>query len=163
MTFTRANKSSACGISIVRLNELHRTKPGEDDTWNSSNTTWLSVIEISIGILCACIPTLRPLIKKIAPRLLGSSQNESSKRNTNYQLSGLGNPRSKKRQTKTDQSSGIYIQKEVEFHSTTELRSTTSSGKDPYALPERSSDDVSLQEIQIMATPKTKKGPPYSP
>jgi hypothetical protein len=30
-----------------------------------------SAIEVNVGIICACIPTLKPLVSRISPRLLG--------------------------------------------------------------------------------------------
>ena len=39
-------------------------------------TAYLSILETNLGIICACVPTLRPLVKKIAPVLVGSSNRD---------------------------------------------------------------------------------------
>lgn len=125
--------SSACAISIVRLNELHRTKGSKDPLWDSAATAYWSAIELNVGILCACLPTLRPLIKKFAPRLLGSSQGES---HYTHQLGSV-----QTRRTRIGNEAAIYIQKEVEFQSTTELRSKEVM-KDPFSIREESLDEI---------------------
>lgn len=33
---------------------------------------WWSTIEINLGLICTCLPTLRPMLVSIAPRVLGS-------------------------------------------------------------------------------------------
>lgn len=145
---------SACAISVVRLTELQRTYGVTDMTWELSTAAYLSTLELSIGILCACIPTLRPLVKKLAPRLVGSSDHPSSYGHT-HQLSTIGT--ANKRRTHHEQGSGIYIQKEVEFHSTTELR-TPHTTKDPYSLRGTSSDGNSVEETPSSSTSKDKNG-----
>jgi hypothetical protein len=137
-----------CGISALRLDLLVKSSHAAADvTWEMAVTAYLSTIETSLGIICACVPTLRPLVKKISPALVESS---------NKAASGYGNttrmdtPRPSKQ--KSAQGSGIYIQKEVEFHSTTELKGP--SAKDPYSIPRRSSDEVSLEQIQLTVIAK---------
>lgn len=146
----------ACTISVVRLTELLRIYSRPDLTWEMSKTSYLSTIEISIGILCASVPTLRPLVKKIAPCILSSSQNTSNTGRL-FSLSMISMPRSRKQ--KSDTETGIYIQKEVEFHSTTELRHDRPT-KDPYSLRGESVDEISIQDIQVTSTATTDRGPP---
>lgn len=153
---TNTNFHRACTISVVRLTELLRIYSRPDLTWEMSKTSYLSTIEISIGILCASVPTLRPLVKKIAPCILSSSQNTSNTGRL-FSLSMISMPRSRKQ--KSDTETGIYIQKEVEFHSTTELRHDRPT-KDPYSLRGESVDEISIQDIQVTSTATTDRGPP---
>ncbi|KAH8712056.1 hypothetical protein GQ44DRAFT_425487 [Phaeosphaeriaceae sp. PMI808] len=138
----------ACIISTVRLIQLFQTYNRGDETWTIAQTAYLSTIEISIGILCASVPTLRPLIRSVAPQWLGSSSDPPQ----SYRLSTVD---ATGRSRRTAPETGIYIQKEVEFHSTTELRSATTA-KDPYSFREDSADGISL-EIQggSSSEPKT--------
>ena len=85
-----------------------------DPTWDGSATTYWSSVELNIGILCACLPTMRPLFKKYAPGLFGSSREEST-----YRLGAITSRTVRKAQT----DEGICIHQEVQFQSTTELRS----------------------------------------
>ena len=42
----------------------------EDFAWNASLSFMWSAVEVNIGITCACIPTLKPLIMKLLPSIL---------------------------------------------------------------------------------------------
>ena len=42
----------------------------EDFAWNASLSFMWSAVEVNIGITCACIPTLKPLILKLLPAML---------------------------------------------------------------------------------------------
>jgi len=56
--------NSVCVISIVRL--IVRSRLGEYDvTWNYVNAAIWSVAEPSMGVIAACIPSLRPLISLV--------------------------------------------------------------------------------------------------
>jgi hypothetical protein len=133
---------AVCIISAVRLDMLIGPKYDWNDiTWQIGTVAYLSTLETSLGIMCACIPTLRPLLKKISPKMAGSSGRDAStanqygsKRATRYMNDGS---------TKTTQDNAIYIQKDVHFQSTTELRDIPP--KEPYSISHRSSDDISLE------------------
>jgi hypothetical protein len=85
-----------------------------------------SAIEVNIGILCACLPTLRPLIRKVAPRLLGSSLKQSGV----YKTHKLATIQSNKPQAEFEDS--IYVHKDLEFQSTAELHPKEITA-DPFA------------------------------
>lgn len=42
-------------------------------SYNASMALMWSTIEVNVGIICACIPTLRPLIKRLAPGMISES------------------------------------------------------------------------------------------
>jgi fucose permease len=42
----------------------------KDFAWYASLSLMWSVVEVNIGIICACIPTLKPLITRILPKLI---------------------------------------------------------------------------------------------
>ncbi|KAH7350317.1 hypothetical protein BKA66DRAFT_291273 [Pyrenochaeta sp. MPI-SDFR-AT-0127] len=52
-----------CAISIIRLTTLHASTSSDDPTWINVNTVVWSVAEVTCAIFCACIPTLRPLLR----------------------------------------------------------------------------------------------------
>lgn len=68
---------SACIISIVRLFYLKISRDSHDPTWDSVPATYWTVIELNCGILCACLPTLRPLLRHIFPSLAHNSEKDS--------------------------------------------------------------------------------------
>ncbi|KAH7082002.1 hypothetical protein BKA63DRAFT_589914 [Paraphoma chrysanthemicola] len=115
----------ACAVSIVRLTEIHRHEDSSDPAWDTSSTAYWSTVELNVGILCACLPTLRPLLRKIAPRLLGSTGGRSENYNS-HKLNTISS-----RRPKAEHGDGIYIHKEVEFESTTELRSKELTNNSP--------------------------------
>ncbi|CAI0653346.1 unnamed protein product [Colletotrichum noveboracense] len=58
---------STCVISAVRIQHLHQAA---DFTWENVQTAGWSIGEVSSGLICACLPTLRPLVVKFMPSLL---------------------------------------------------------------------------------------------
>jgi hypothetical protein len=66
-----------CVVSILRLNALIVfSKHPEDQTYYSAATAYWSSIELNLGIVCASLPALKPLIVRIIP---GFSTRHSSK------------------------------------------------------------------------------------
>ncbi|KAF3171388.1 hypothetical protein TWF225_010567 [Orbilia oligospora] len=62
-----------CVVSILRLHALIVLESSQDPTWDQAATTCWSSIELNIAIICASLPTLRPVIRRIFPSLLGST------------------------------------------------------------------------------------------
>ncbi|KAK6505891.1 hypothetical protein TWF481_007780 [Arthrobotrys musiformis] len=62
-----------CVVSILRLHALITLEPSQDPTWDQAATTCWSSIELNIAIICASLPTLRPVVGKVFPSLLGST------------------------------------------------------------------------------------------
>jgi fucose permease len=46
-------------------------------SYNASMALMWSVIEVNVGIICACIPTLRPLVKRLAPVMVSEHARSS--------------------------------------------------------------------------------------
>ncbi|KAG5768514.1 hypothetical protein H9Q72_003979 [Fusarium xylarioides] len=64
-----------CAISGIRIRVLDLP---EDCSWTNVKTASLSVAELSCGLLCACLPTLRPLISRFIPKVFSSRQRSRS-------------------------------------------------------------------------------------
>ncbi|KAJ6283258.1 hypothetical protein J3E71DRAFT_214907 [Bipolaris maydis] len=61
-----------CIVSILRLQSLVAISNSSDQTYdNPPAATWSSV-ETNVGIICACLPLLRPLLAKYFPRAFPS-------------------------------------------------------------------------------------------
>ncbi|KZF23478.1 hypothetical protein L228DRAFT_238042 [Xylona heveae TC161] len=58
-----------CIAGIVRLHFLSQMYVTPDFTWNMAQSFIWSCVEPCIGIVCACLPTLRPLLRTLFPRL----------------------------------------------------------------------------------------------
>ncbi len=62
--------SSACVISVVRLYSLKIAAQTTDPTWAYVDAANWSITELNISILCASLPTLRPLVMRLFPLFL---------------------------------------------------------------------------------------------
>ncbi|KAM0478815.1 hypothetical protein ACHAP7_005971 [Fusarium lateritium] len=60
-----------CMISIIRIKFLSIT---DDITWNNVEAAAWSVSELCSGIICACLPTLRPLVSHHFPSFSSHSR-----------------------------------------------------------------------------------------
>lgn len=76
---TEITTSSVCIAGIIRIYALSKMFQSEDLTWNFSQGAIWSSVEPNIGIVCACLPTLYPLVRRWVPTwVLGSSVTPSS-------------------------------------------------------------------------------------
>ena len=64
----------------VRLREVGRNNATtsrileqDDFSWYASYSFMWSAIEVHVGILCSCVPALKPLVSKVFPKMLHSS------------------------------------------------------------------------------------------
>ncbi|KAL4903494.1 hypothetical protein BDW74DRAFT_168999 [Aspergillus multicolor] len=71
-----------CITSICRLISLKRISDSSDPTYDNVGAATWSAVECNVGIICACLPTLRPLISRITPQLLSSNHNPRSRSRT---------------------------------------------------------------------------------
>lgn len=80
--------SSACITSIIRLKYLADFARSTDQTWDNIMPVIWSLIEVSIAIICACLPSLRALLAYHLPRFF-SSETSTNGRYYNHQLSNI--------------------------------------------------------------------------
>lgn len=66
-----------------------------DSTWDNTNAAVWSYIELAIGVLAASLPTLKPLMARLFPRLFKSTQADQyrydNNDNNNNAMTGAGN------------------------------------------------------------------------
>ncbi|KAB2103630.1 hypothetical protein AG0111_0g8352 [Alternaria gaisen] len=74
-------------VSILRLQALVHFAASSNVSWEFYDVSVWSTIEICVGIMCACLPTLRLLLVKLFP-ILGGSSVRSRQQYYNY---GSGN------------------------------------------------------------------------
>ncbi|KAI6251406.1 hypothetical protein HI914_01031 [Erysiphe necator] len=70
--------SFACITSIVRLKYLSTFENSTDLTWENTDILVWSILEIEVTVICACLPTLRPLFVEIIPGVFRTAKNTSS-------------------------------------------------------------------------------------
>ncbi|KAI8935068.1 hypothetical protein NX059_007664 [Plenodomus lindquistii] len=76
-------------VSILRLRALVHFAASSNASWEFYDVSVWSSIEICVGIMCACLPTLRLLLVRLFPVLGGSSAR--SRANDKYYNYGSGN------------------------------------------------------------------------
>lgn len=62
--------SFAVVTSILRLYSLYVVTHSDDITWDNANTAIWSAVEVNVGVICACLPTLKPLFIRVFPSLM---------------------------------------------------------------------------------------------
>ncbi|CAJ0552476.1 Ff.00g005540.m01.CDS01 [Fusarium sp. VM40] len=67
-----------CIISVYRMCTLREAVYSNDPPWNGAGAAIWSVIELNCAIICASLPTLRPLIAKVVPGMSSSNSNYAS-------------------------------------------------------------------------------------
>ena len=69
---TANSAHSVCIVSILRLHTLVAISNSTDQSYdNPAAATWSS-IEVNVGIICSCLPLLRPLMHKFLPGVFSS-------------------------------------------------------------------------------------------
>jgi hypothetical protein len=84
-------------VSILRLSALVHFAQSSNASWEFYDVSVWSSIEICVGIMCACLPTMRLLLVKLFP-ILGGSSVRSRQQYYNY---GSGNELRNISQSKT--------------------------------------------------------------
>ncbi|KAI1849609.1 hypothetical protein JX265_007948 [Neoarthrinium moseri] len=64
-------------VSVIRLRSLIVFANTQNPTWDYSEAAWWSTVELHVGIVCACLPSLRSLFINLGVRVLGSSNDKS--------------------------------------------------------------------------------------
>ncbi|KAH8651299.1 hypothetical protein BX600DRAFT_473351 [Xylariales sp. PMI_506] len=91
-------------VSIIRLTSLVEFRSSANLTWDYWSVALWSSVEITIGMICACMPSLRVMLMRVMPGILGSTRDQSNKyyqrygsgadkRTGDFQGSGLGGSR----------------------------------------------------------------------
>ncbi|KAG5919105.1 hypothetical protein E4U53_004026 [Claviceps sorghi] len=60
-------------VSILRLQSLVYFYRSSNPTWDLWYTAWWSTIEINVGLICACLPTIRVILVRLWPDIFGST------------------------------------------------------------------------------------------
>ncbi|OAP56481.1 hypothetical protein AYL99_09660 [Fonsecaea erecta] len=65
-----------CITAILRLHALYIASISTDLTYDNVGAATWSAAELNVGIMCACIPAMRPIINSMFPRFLSSSRRD---------------------------------------------------------------------------------------
>lgn len=103
-----------------------------------------SIIELDVGIICACMPGMATLIRRILPRVFGTLKGSSSNNpvsTDSLQTYGGGRMGSSKLKTK--------ISKTTDIHVSYDSRNKRGSKDDDYELLGRKSSDTPLRPHHV--------------
>jgi len=64
--------------TIVRLALTRRINKTRDPSWDAVSLTIWTSIEVNTGLFCAAAPAIKPLIRRIAPRILSRTTYDSN-------------------------------------------------------------------------------------
>ncbi|KAF2450403.1 hypothetical protein P171DRAFT_516288 [Karstenula rhodostoma CBS 690.94] len=88
-------------VSILRLRSLMNFAKTQNMTWDYLEASLWSFIETEVGLICACMPSIRLCLARAFPKIMGSSVHSSSKQtggnnshgntlNTNWSHNAIG-------------------------------------------------------------------------
>ncbi|KAH6704201.1 hypothetical protein BKA61DRAFT_493526 [Leptodontidium sp. MPI-SDFR-AT-0119] len=66
-----------CIVSCIRLKILTDLFRSQDFTWVGAEGAVWSVIELYVGIICACISSFKPFLRRHFPKVIGSSDHST--------------------------------------------------------------------------------------
>ncbi|KAL2152209.1 hypothetical protein VTH82DRAFT_5393 [Thermothelomyces myriococcoides] len=61
-----------CAVSIYRITTLDAAARTTDPTWDNVNAATFSFLELTVGVITICLPTLRPILVHAMPSIFGS-------------------------------------------------------------------------------------------
>jgi hypothetical protein len=64
-------------VSFLRLASIQKYASTSNPTWDQWDIVWWSTIEVEVGLICTCLPTMRLILVRIAPRMFGSGPAKS--------------------------------------------------------------------------------------
>ncbi|PGH00426.1 hypothetical protein GX51_05834 [Blastomyces parvus] len=65
-------------VSILRLHTLLKFATSHNFTWDYVEMGYWSTIEIHVGIICACMPAMRSLLRRLFPSFFSYTQHQKS-------------------------------------------------------------------------------------
>ncbi|KAK4238278.1 hypothetical protein C8A03DRAFT_43972 [Achaetomium macrosporum] len=68
-----------CAVSIYRIKTLREAAETTDMTWHNVNAAIFSFLELSVGVITVCLPTLRPVLRRVCPRIFGPDLRSDTK------------------------------------------------------------------------------------
>ncbi|POR32503.1 Uncharacterized protein TPAR_07302 [Tolypocladium paradoxum] len=66
-------------VSVLRLQSLIYFANSTNPTWAQWIVAWWSTIEVNVGLICTCLPTVRVILVRACPRVFSTnaSRNKS--------------------------------------------------------------------------------------
>lgn len=78
LTFVFCLGGITCVVSLMRLQSLYAVSVSEDISWDNPMAALWSNLEVNIGIICSCLPTLKTCVMRVFPKMFSSTRGTSS-------------------------------------------------------------------------------------
>ncbi|OGM44356.1 MFS transporter [Aspergillus bombycis] len=63
----------------ILLREIHlQDASGDDLNWYASLSFMWSVVEVNVSVMCACVPSLKPLVARIVPKMIRDTDDSTT-------------------------------------------------------------------------------------
>jgi hypothetical protein len=98
-------------VSILRLQSLVHFAKSLNPTWDDFLVAQWSTIEINVGIVCACMPSMRVLLVRLFPKILGNTHDATNKYYANKSSNHIGTGANKSLNLSQSGESGIKFTK----------------------------------------------------
>ncbi|KAJ5639572.1 uncharacterized protein N7484_007434 [Penicillium longicatenatum] len=99
-------------VSILRLKSLINFASTTNLTWDYVSIGYWSTIECDVGVICACLPAIRSLLRRVAPTLFGDTEHVKSYGLSSHQSRGPG----------SRFEGPIYVHHDIHVHSKSDTR-----------------------------------------
>ncbi|KAK2063987.1 CFEM domain-containing protein [Colletotrichum caudatum] len=76
-------------VSVIRLRSLILFANSQNITWDYTEAAWWSTVELHVGIVCACLPSLRSLFMALGVKALGSTNANSHGHSSGQKSTGV--------------------------------------------------------------------------
>ncbi|KAG2415252.1 hypothetical protein HFD88_006443 [Aspergillus terreus] len=78
-------------VSILRLESLIHFASTQNLTWDYVPIGYWSTVECHVGIVCACLPAIRALLRRVSPSIFGDTAATGGSSSRRYGSRSLGN------------------------------------------------------------------------
>lgn len=100
--------SSVLLVSICRLQSLIQFSNSQNITWDYVAASYWSILEMDIGIICACMPAVRSLLLRSFPNMMSTGTKKSTSGGWSSQQSDK-KPLSNSKQQRSDLDTRDFI------------------------------------------------------
>ncbi|KAH6840706.1 major facilitator superfamily domain-containing protein [Chaetomium sp. MPI-CAGE-AT-0009] len=130
-------------------------------SWNASLSLMWSAVEVNVGIICACIPTLKPLIIRILPAML-VDPDRTLRSGTHTTTGSSSNSATKDDHQRGSVSIGAMLATTSLTPPAPTLSLTPPADADA-PTPASASDDISIRDFLSTTSPPSTQPPPPPP
>lgn len=129
--------------SIIRAVRVSMILHATDKTWVSFDSSIWSAVDANVCLICASVPSLKPLLRQIAPTLMGSSFGTSAP--------GASGQYANTRKSWLDKSFGgkgyeLSSQPRSDVHNGSQLELANNAGKSDWVIKNGEVDDDAISE-----------------